>query len=202
MHYPQFFDDIQTIELYDNLSEFLGAFDDGKVVISYLDCVKLAGHSCPTVAGAYLMTLLGLQELYSDTIPQRGSILVSNKASEIEGVSGVIGNVISYIVGASGVGGFKGMMGHFSRDNLVKYDADIPLDIRLTRLDTNEYVDVAIDTSCVPGNPAMKPLMQKALQGLASQEEKDEFKKLWQQRVEVMLSSDELWNQMITIQKG
>jgi hypothetical protein len=37
---------------------------------------------------------------------------------------------------------------------------------------------------------------------LASQEEKDEFKKLWQQRVEAMLGSDELWDQMITIQKG
>jgi len=202
MRYPQFFDKVQMIELYDDLSEFLGAPTDGKVTISYRDCVKFAGHSCPTVAGAYLMTLRGLQELYSDTLPQRGSILVSNKASETEGVSGVIGNVISYIVGASGVGGFKGMMGHFSRDNLIKYDADIPLAIRLTRLDTNESVDVAIDISCVPGNPAMKPLMQKALQGLASQEEKDEFKKLWQQRVEAMLGSDELWDQMITIQKA
>jgi hypothetical protein len=94
------------------------------------------------------------------------------------------------------------MMGHFSRDNLIKYDADIPLAIRLTRLDTNESVDVAIDSSSVPGNPAMKPLMAKSLQGLASQEEKNEFKKLWQQRVEAMLVNDALWEQMITIQKG
>jgi len=202
MKYPEFFDKIETVELYDDLSEFLGAFEDGKVVVSYLDCVKLAGHSCPTVAGAYLMTLLGLKELYSDTLPQRGSIKVELKASEVEGVSGVIGNVISYIVGGAGIGGFKGMMGHFSRDNLIKYEANIPLDVRLTRLDTEESVDISIDTSCVPGNPAMKPLMQKALQGLASQEEKDEFKKLWQQRVEAMLVTDSLWNDMITIQKG
>jgi len=43
-----------------------------------------------TVAGAYLMTLLGLKELYSDTLPQRGSIKVELKASEVEGVSGVM----------------------------------------------------------------------------------------------------------------
>jgi len=49
MKYPEFFDKIETVELYDDLSEFLGAFEDGKVVVSYLDCVKLAGHSCPTV---------------------------------------------------------------------------------------------------------------------------------------------------------
>jgi hypothetical protein len=202
MNYPTFFDKVETIILYDNLSEFLGATTDGKIEISYLDCVKLAGHSCPTVAGAYLMCKTALEALYSDTLPQRGSIEVDIQDSEVEGVSGVIGNVIGYIVGAAGVGGFKGMMGHFSRDNLIKYSADIPSQIRLTRLDTQEYVNVSIDISKVPGNPEMKPLMQKALQGIATNEEKARFKELWQQRVEAMLLNKELSKEIITITKG
>jgi hypothetical protein len=202
MNYPTFFDKVETITLYDNLSEFLGATTDGKIEISYLDCVKLAGHSCPTVAGAYLMTKAALEALYSDTLPQRGSIEIDIKDSETEGVSGVIGNVIGYIVGGAGVGGFKGMMGHFSRDNLIRYGVNIPSQIKVTRLDTNDSVNVSIDISKVPGNPEMKPLMQKALQGIASKEEKARFQELWQQRVEAMLLDSDLAKEIITITKG
>lgn len=202
MNYPTFFDKVKTITLYDNLSEFLGATTDGKIEISYLDCVKLAGHSCPTVAGAYLMTKAALEALYSDTLPQRGSIEIDIKDSETEGVSGVIGNVIGYIVGGAGVGGFKGMMGHFSRDNLIRYGVNIPSQIKVTRLDTNDSVNVSIDISKVPGNPEMKPLMQKALQGIASKEEKARFQELWQQRVEAMLLDSDLAKEIITITKG
>ena len=60
MNYPSFFDRVEPISLQDPLSNFLGAFVDGKLDITYLDCVKLAGHSCPTVAGAYLMACKGL----------------------------------------------------------------------------------------------------------------------------------------------
>ena len=54
MSYPKFYDKIEKIELYDPLSEVLGAFEDGKYSIEYKDVVKSAGHSCPTVAGAYI----------------------------------------------------------------------------------------------------------------------------------------------------
>ncbi len=55
MTYPEFFKNIETIKLQDDLSLFLGAFEDGIIEFSYLDVVKTAGHSCPTVLGAYLM---------------------------------------------------------------------------------------------------------------------------------------------------
>lgn len=51
MAHPSFFDTIEPIALRDELSAFLGATDDGVVAFSYLDVVKAAGHSCPTVAG-------------------------------------------------------------------------------------------------------------------------------------------------------
>ncbi|MEA1879826.1 MAG: hypothetical protein U9N11_04215, partial [Campylobacterota bacterium] len=122
MQYPYFYDKVQTIPMQDALSDFLGAFEEGHVSFTYLDCVKYAGHSCPTVAGAYLMTLLGLQSLYPDTLPQRGKIHVSMKNPKEEGVTGVMCNIISFIVGASDQSGFKGIAGNFSRADLIHYN--------------------------------------------------------------------------------
>ena len=198
MHYPDFFDKVPAISLQDPLSDFLGAFEEGKLEITYLDCVKLAGHSCPTVAGAYLMVLRGLERLYPDALPQRGMIEVSMGDKETEGVTGVICNVISFVAGASGVNGFKGIQGHFSRDNLIRYEVPMNGEVKLTRLDTEESVELSYDPSVIPGDPAMKPLMGKALQGLASDEERKAFRALWQKRVEAILLSPQHWDEMIT----
>ena len=198
MQYPHFYTQIPPIKLYDPLSEFLGAFDNGQLNISYLDCVKLAGHSCPTVAGAYLMASEGLKALYGDTLPERGSIKIEMKEPIEEGVTGVVCNVISFILGASYVSGFKGIQGNFSRDNLVFFAADIPTEVRLTRLDTEKSVNLSYNPSNIKPNENMMPLMGKNLKGLASEEEKETFKKLWQERVEkILLSTDNL----ITITK-
>jgi len=201
MPYPKFYTAVPPIELYDSLSEFLGAFEDGKVSISYLECVKLAGHSCPTVAGAYLMAQKGLEALYLDSIPDRGSIKLEMKEAETEGVTGVVANVIAFIIGASGVGGFKGIQGNFSRNNLINYNIPMAGEVKLTRLDTNESVILSYNPSSIMPDAQMQPLMGKSLQGLASQEEKLAFGKLWQKRVEEILLSTHLHNQIITITK-
>ena len=198
MKYPHFYAQVPAIELYDPLSEFLGAFNNGKLTISYLDCVKLAGHSCPTVAGAYLMAAEGLQALYGDTLPERGMVKVEMKENIAEGVTGVVANVISFIAGASDVSGFKGIQGNFSRDNLVFFEASIPAEVKLTRLDTEESVNLSYNPSNIKPNENMIPLLGKCLKGLASPEEQETFKKLWQERVEkILLSTDNL----ITITK-
>ncbi len=202
MRYPDFFDKVPAIALQDPLSDFLGAFEEGKLKITYLECVKLAGHSCPTVAGAYLMALKGLETLYpkeEGVLPQRGHIHVSMRDAETDGVTGVICNVISFIVGANGKSGFKGIGGYFSRDNLVSYDVPMKGEVTLTRLATERSITLSYDASVVPGDPAMKPLMAKSLQGSATEEEKAHFKALWQERVERILLSTDLWDQMITI---
>ena len=111
MKYPAFYDKVESIQLHDPLSQFLGAFENGDMEITYLDCVKLAGHSCPTVAGAYLMALKGLEALYPDQLPQRGRIKVEMRDSLTNGVTGVVGNVIAFIVGAGGPGESKGKRG-------------------------------------------------------------------------------------------
>ncbi|WP_220452559.1 hypothetical protein [Colwellia sp. RSH04] len=72
MKYPDFYHQIPTIQLQDDLAAFLGAFEQGIVEFSYLDSVKAAGHSCPTVLGAYLMTLQGAKALYQNELAKRG----------------------------------------------------------------------------------------------------------------------------------
>ncbi|PHS37989.1 MAG: hypothetical protein COB07_09410 [Sulfurovum sp.] len=201
MHYPDFYTQVPPIKLYDPLSDFLGTFEKGEVEISYLDCVKLAGHSCPTVAGAYLMVQEGLRALYGEERPVRGSMKVEMKRNESEGVTGVTCNIISFILGASGITGFKGIQGNFSRNDLVFYSAPVPTELRLTRLDTKQSVNLSYDPSPVKTDEKMMPLMGKNLQGLASQEEQKMFHTLWQARVEKILLNRELHSQLVTITK-
>lgn len=184
MKYPEFIDSIETIKLKDELSNFLGTFEDGVVEFSYLDIVKSAGHSCPTVAGAYIMTLVGLKELYKDEIPKRGEIFVSFKEDGINGVSGVIANVITQITGATASNGFKGINGQFERYGLMKFNDSISSSIKLQRLDSGKTIELVYDPGNIPSNSNLSVLMQKMLTGNTTKEEKKLFGKLWQQRVE------------------
>jgi len=198
--YPKYYDEVESIVLYDPLADFLGALEGGITEITYLDCVKLAGHSCPTVAGAYLMAQIGLKALYRDTLPQRSKIRVEIAQREDEGVTGVTGNVIGYITGAGGIGGFKGIAGHFGRDNLLTYGTDIDGLVRLTRLDTMESVTLTYDPSQVPADPAMKPSMKVVLEGDNQADDKQQFTRMWQGRTKKILLDAE-HTQIITITK-
>lgn len=198
MKYPEFFDKVEPIKLYDPLSDFLGAIENGEVEITYLDAVKFAGHSCPTVAGAYLMAKLGLKALFGENLPVRGEIKVFVKGKKDEGVEGVIGNTIAFICGVTDEAGFKGIGGKFDRSNKLFFGADIPKEIRLLRVDNEKYVDLSYMPT-IPPNPKQKELMQKILMGVASQEDKNLFKKLWQERVEKILLSNKLWHKMVDI---
>jgi hypothetical protein len=141
--YLEFFDDIEKIVLYDDLSRFLGVNDDGIIDFSYVDIVRTAGHSCGTVAGAYLMALKGLKALYKDEIPQRGEIKVELKKSPTQENSGVVGCVLSNITGATTNYGFGGIpTGKYNRRDLLFYEADIEADVVFTRMDSGEKVGV------------------------------------------------------------
>lgn len=203
MKCPDFFNDIENIELMDPLGGFLGAFDDGIVEISYLDCVKLSGHSCPTVASAYVMTKYALVSLYGDATPHRSTIKVELQKEKDDGVTGVIGSVAAFIVGAGDIGGFKGIGGKFARDNLLAFgNSSQELSIKFTRLDNSTSVEIDYDTSIVPGSPDMMPLMQKSLKGDADTLEKKEFQVLWQERVLAILTDKQLKERALKIIKG
>ncbi|MRI83840.1 MAG: hypothetical protein C6I00_05395 [Nitratiruptor sp.] len=199
MTYPDFFDQVEPLLLYDPLADFLGALDGGVTQITYLDLVKLAGHSCPTVAGIYLMARIGLERLFPDAMPIRGEIEVHIQGAKGEGVNGVIGTGLAYICGVSDEGGFKGIGGRFNRANKLFYQAPISGEVRLKRCDSGASIDLSYDPSVIPPNPEMKELLAKLQSGHATIDDRRAFQKLWQERVAKILLSKELWPQMVTI---
>lgn len=173
--------------MHDPLAAFLGAFEEGVVEYGYVDVVKLAGHSCPTVASAYGMTRLALAALYGSQLPERGAIRVEFRQDILAGVTGVVANIVSMLTGATQDTGFKGLAGRFDRRHLMSFNADVPLEIRFTRADTGGRVDVGADLQRVAGDPDTAALMQRCLGGAASAEERARFGALWQDRVRRIL---------------
>ncbi|QSZ41298.1 hypothetical protein GJV85_03970 [Sulfurimonas aquatica] len=184
MNYPEFFKTIKPIKVKDPLSQVLGAFEAGEYEFSYLDVVKSAGHSCPTVAGAYIITQEALKVLFFEQRAVRGNIKVEFEESLEEGVAGVVGNVISQITGATDKSGFKGLQGQFARHSLMAFNADIDASARFTRVDTGKRVDVTYNPEAIKPNPNMMKLMKKLSSGESTPEEVKEFGELWQERVQ------------------
>lgn len=183
MQVPPFFDAVPPVAMRDPLAETLGAADDGIIEYGYVDAVKLAGHSCPTVAGAWLMTVKALSRLYGDELPRRGEVRVELRQTHDEGVAGVIGNVAGLLTGAAGDGGFKGLAGRFSRRGLLAYGAPIDGDIRYTRTDTGKSVEVAYHPEVVERPAELKALMQAALVPSADAQARRAFGSAWQEWV-------------------
>lgn len=184
---PEFFTQAPSITVYDELAQFLGASLNGHITYQYGDAVALAGHSCPTVASAFLMTRAALAALYPNETPQRGHIAVHWRNQKHEGVTGVMANVVSLITGAADEGGFHGIGGQFARNNLLKFGAAIDAEVRFTRLDNGQKVDVSADLSSVPMHPKVRELMGFCLDGEASPDEYQAFGAAWQSRVKKLL---------------
>lgn len=187
MQAPAFFDTVPPVVMHDPLAETLGAAEGGVVEYRYADAVRLAGHSCPTVAGAWLMTAKALRRLYGDERPQRGSIRVEVREPQDEGVAGVIGSVAGFVTGAAGDGGFKGLAGRHSRRNLISFGAAIEGDLRFTRTDTGASVEVAYHSGIVERPSDLRTLMQSALESSADAQARRAFARAWQEWVRRIL---------------
>jgi hypothetical protein len=183
---PQFYERVRTIAMRDPLAHFLGAAGDGVLEYSYLDAVKLSGHSCPTVAAAYTAVAQALERLYAGEMPERGAIRVELRGAADEGTVGVVANVASLITGAAGEGGFKGIAGLFARRGLLVFGAPIGADLRLTRLDTGRAVEVDLPTA-PPMLPALAAALRRALAPDAPPADREAFARGWQNRVEELL---------------
>jgi hypothetical protein len=187
MNHPAFFDQAPSITVHDGLAEFLGAFSDGMITYRYLDAVRLAGHSCPTVAGAYLMTRRALALLYPDQTPERGAVQVRFSTPLDEGVTGVISSVVGLITGATGLGGFKGIGRSFRRQNLMYFACAVESEVCFERTDNGSSVQLAMHMNRVEADPRGGSLLKRILAGVAEPHEAGEFAALWQQRVKRIL---------------
>ncbi|UCV19505.1 hypothetical protein [Ferribacterium limneticum] len=187
MAFPEFFSRIPTITLRDPLAELLGAAEGGLIEYSFADGVKLAGHSCPTVAGAWLTSVRALRALYGDEIPVRGNIAVSLQESVDTGVAGVIASVATLLTGAAGDGGFKGLGGLHVRRGLLKFGVAGSVGMTFTRLDTNATVNGNFRPNLISADPRLGELLPAVVHGSATPAEKRLFGELWQDRVKRIL---------------
>ncbi len=188
MSFPEFYARVPRLVLRDPLAALLGAAEDGIIEYRYEDAVRLAGHSCPTVAGAYLMAARLLHHLYGEEVPERGGLRVEFQAGQGEGVTGVVAAVFGLITGAAGEGGFKGLGGRHGRRHLLRFGvADVAGIVRLVRVDSGAAATASLDLSPVPAAPEMAELLGETLAGEGGQATAREFAALWQDRVRRLL---------------
>ncbi len=187
-----------VIEMREPLAALLGAFRDGydRLAYSLADAVKLAGHCCPTVTGAFMATRAALAELYVDEIPVRGEVAVMAGGHADEGVYGVMSQVMTLVTGAAPETGFKGLAGRYRRQGLLTFDAVAGGDgstFIFRRQDNGRAVEVRLYPWLVPFPEEkarrMAALLEKVADGSASDEESAAFRTLWMEKVAVMLET-------------
>lgn len=150
-----------SIKVYEPFAEFLMAEkEEYEFSISLLDVVRFAGHACPAMVGAFLMSQRAIKELFPDTNTcVRGQVAIEIPTSVEEGATGPISNVFSMIFGAWEKSGFGGLQGKFVRRNLLRYNSpNIPRGVfRFHNLLTGSHVDISYDPSKaeVPGAAEM-----------------------------------------------
>lgn len=185
-----FYDDVEPIKLKEPLAEFLGAInEDEQLFFTYTDAVKLAGHSCPAVSGAYKLTLKALKALYGKEIPVRGEISVKILGSADNGANGPISQVISLITGAAPQTGFAGLGPRFARKDKLVFDEknEEPNAFIFTRDDTRKSVKVTYHPELLPQDKDMSELFTKCVAGTAGKKQKEAFQHKWQKRVKAVL---------------
>lgn len=188
-----FFKEVEPIRLKDPLAYMLGAQKEGEpFVFHYTDAVKLAGHSCPAVSGAYKITAKALKALYPDALPIRGEIKVLIKGGPSDLAYGPQAQVVSLITGASGVTGFKGLGGKYSRNNKLFFDSEDPEfnTFIFQREDTKAAVRVRYNPQALPQDERMNDVAPLVMQGTANEAEKELFHSLWQGNVKKILLED------------
>ena len=196
MKYRKQFNKYEKIVVEDELAKFLGVNEDGVIEFSYIDIVKSAGHSCGTVAGAYIVALEGLKALYKDELPQRGEIKVELKRSPREDNAGVVGSVLSNITGASVDYGFGGIpTGKFNRRDTLFFDVNMQEDVRFTRLDTGECVGINYKPGKVV-NPMA--ILKSAIGADATQADKESFADRFQEMVHTLFMNRDKVIEIIT----
>jgi len=192
---PDFFYEVEPIKLKDPLAITLGAArKDEFFIYTYADAVKMAGHSCPVVSGAYKLTQIALKQLYGDETPIRGDIKVTFRGNLDFRVNGPISHVVLLITGAAGESGFHGLGGQrkFSRYNLLTFDSEnepegAVCSVLFERIDTGKKVEVTYDNEMLPWDDRLDELMPSTVRGTANVEQLTLFGQLWQERVRVVL---------------
>ena len=188
MKLPEFIHRVPRLRVRDPLAALLGCAEDGILDYGYGDAVRLTGHSCPTVAGAYCLTRHALAALYpAPELPERGGVRVEFRENPRDGANGVVAAVVQLLTGAAGDGGFCGFAGRHARVGLQRFAPDLPMSMRFTRVDTGVAVDAHVDLGLLPHYADEPALLARSLAGRATPQEMRLLGQRWQQRVQTLL---------------
>lgn len=199
MIFPEFFSRIPAITLHDPLADFLGSAKDGRLDYRFEDAVRLTGHACPTVAGAWLTGCGALKALYPESLPVRGQIDVAFGDSESQGVTGVIASVLGLLTGAAGRGGFAGLGGHFGRRERLQFGVQGVAQVRLRRRDTGQTADCRLSLAAAPADSQTGELLARLLAGDNTPGLAAQFHRCWLARVESILLDEALHPRLLEI---
>lgn len=143
--YPAYYNDLDRIVLKDVMTRWYTVNKTGILSYGLEDAAKNAGHVCPAVTGAYLMTRAALNAIkaeyeanpkpsetstydYEDKVLYRGGVKITMSGAENKGNgANAMANVMSGITGAQMESGFKGGPGYpfANRQNLLTYDSNL-----------------------------------------------------------------------------
>lgn len=208
--FREFLEEVRPIRFREPLAETLGAFKVENTTLEYnfIDVVKMAGHACPTIAGAYLVCQKALEALYLDDIPVRGEISITVYGEPDEGIYGVMAQVFSFLTGAASASGFRGLGHKFKRKDLLKFNPEKidsqAMCFEFKRLDSGKDVLAKFYPRQIPfpENKAKRlgELLEKVIWEAAGKEEKREFQELWMGKVKDMLLAEKDINSWLKIE--
>lgn len=189
---------VLPILMRDPLLEILGQTDEA-IPYKYEDVVKFSGHSCVSVAGAWIITRKALEALYPDEIPVRGQIRIIAPGGEDQGVTGVLGEVMTFITGAAPRTGFSGSNfgKKYNRRDLIQYQENFTDSKSVNkawifeRIDNGAKVSVIYNTSKILPLPSKEDgeLMPKIGARTASPEQTRNWIKAWNKRAKFVLEN-------------
>lgn len=205
-----YIDTVPPIIMKEPLLELLGQTEQ-PIPYTFKETVKISGHACGAVTGAWLITRKALEALYPSTVPVRGQIKVTMPGAEDEWLIGVFGQVIANITGAAPKTGFPGgeLGSAFNRRNLMVY-AEEPVGIPPTKMqwifertDTGAKVAIRYDLSMIkpPATPEQKELGAKAARGLADAKELKNWQANWNAGVKFLFDNADTLPGLFTVEK-
>lgn len=204
--------EVPPIMMVDPYFEIFGQSQE-PVPYYYEEAVKLAGHSCGAITGAWTITRKALEALYPEgEIPVRGQIAVEAPGAEDEWFIGVFGEVITFITGAAPKTGFNGAeFGQtddlFVRQNKMVYteeptnQAPPMREWIFTRLDTGAKVGVKFNLAVITpiATDEWKAMGKKMAAGEATPEEAAAYYKYWNDRAKFVLDNADTLDGFFTV---
>ncbi|HMM27539.1 MAG: hypothetical protein AAGU78_10260 [Chloroflexota bacterium] len=204
---------VPPIFLRDPLLEMFGQTAD-PIPYTYEEAVKLSGHSCGAVAGAWTITRKALAALYPDEVPVRGQIVIHAPGAEDEWHVGVFGEVMTYLTGAAPHTGFSGAefgqadQVFIRRNKLIYAEAATgtpPPQMQwvFERLDTGKKVGVSFNVM------AVQPLVTedwtklgvKLASGAGTPEEIEKYVKWWNDRALFVLDNADTMDGLFVVKE-